>query len=124
MFNFPKLYDLIHFFKLLFQAVLQLCFFFTKHIDEPLFLGTNVLYSYVTITYLHFLRYHKQRLILSNDIEVNPEPQLDSSQNFTICHWKLNSITANIFSKINLLIAYLTIHKTDIMCQILILHSQ
>ena len=37
IFNFPNLYDLIHFFKLLFQVVLQLCFFFMKHIDEPLF---------------------------------------------------------------------------------------
>ena len=114
MFNFPKLYDLIYFFKLLFQVALQLCFFFVKHIDEPL--GTNLLYSYVTITYLHFLWYHKQRLILSNDIEVNPGPKLDSSQNFTICHWNLNSIAAHTFSKINFLKAYLTIHKTDIVC--------
>ena len=76
----------------------------------------NLLYSYVTITYLHFLWYHKQRLILSNDIEVNPGPKLDSSQNFTICHWNLNSIAAHTFSKINILKAYLTIHKTDIVC--------
>ena len=116
MFNFPKSYDLIHFFKLLFQIVFQLCFFFTKHIDEPLCLRTNVLYSYVTITYLHFLWYHKQRLILSNDIEANPGPKLDSSQNFTICHWNLNSIALHNFSKINLLKAYLTIHKIDIVC--------
>ena len=84
MFNFPKLYDLIHFFKLLFQVVLQLCFFFTKHVDERLCLGTNVLYSYVTIAYIHFLWYHKQRLILINETEVNPGPKLDSSQNFTM----------------------------------------
>ena len=114
MFNFPKLYDLIHFFKLLFQVVLQLCFLFTKHIDEHLCLGTNLPYSYVTITYLQFLWYHKQRLILSNDIEVNPGPKLDSSQNLTLCHWNLNSIAAHNFSKINPLKAYLKIHKTDI----------
>ena len=53
-----------------------LFFFFTKHIDKPLCLGTNVLYSYATITYLHFLWYHKQRLILSNNIEVNPGDSL------------------------------------------------
>ena len=47
---------------------------------------------------------------------MNPEPKLDSSQNFTICHWNLNSIAAHTFSKINLIKAYLTIHKTDIVC--------
>ena len=93
-----------------------LFFFFAKHIDEPLCLGTNVLYPYVTITNLHFLWYHKQRLILSNDVKVNPGPTLDSSQNFTICHWNLNSVAAHDFYKINLLKAYLTIHKTDIKC--------
>ena len=60
--------------------------------------------------------HHKQRLILSKDTEVNPGLKLDSSQNFTICHWNLNSIAAHNFSKINLLKAYLTIHKTDIVC--------
>ena len=62
------------------------------------------------------MRYHKQILILSNDIEVNLGPKLDSSQNFTICYWNLNSIAAHNFSKINLLKAYLTIRKTDIAC--------
>ena len=87
-----------------------------KHIDEPLCLGTNLLYFYVTITYLHFLWYHKQRLILSNDNEVNPGPKLYSSQNFAICHWNFNSIAAHTFSETNLLKAYLAIHKTDIVC--------
>ena len=115
MFNFPNLYDLIHLFKLQFQVVLQLCFFTTKHIDESLCLGTNVLYSYITIIDLHFLWYHNQRLILSNDSEVNPAPKLDPSQNFTMCHWDLNSIAAQNFSKVNLLKAYfLAMHKTDI----------
>ena len=53
---------------------------------------------------------------MSNDIEVNLGPKLDSSQNFKICYWNLNSIAAHNFSKINLLKAYLTIHKNDILC--------
>ena len=87
MLNFSKLYNLIHFFKLLYQVVLQLfLFFFTKHIVEFICLRTSVLYSYVTIKYLHFLWYHKQRQILSNDVEINPGPKLGTSQNFTVCH--------------------------------------
>ena len=116
MFNFPMFYNPIQSFKLLFQVVLQHCFFFRKHIDRPLCLGTNVLYSYVAITYLQFFWYRKQRLILSNDIVVIPGPKLDSSQSFTICHWNLDSIAPHNFSKINLLKTYLTIHKTDIVC--------
>ena len=60
--------------------------------------------------------YHKQNLILSNDVEVNPGPKLGSSQNFTICHSNLHSIAAHNFSKINLLKKYLAIHRTGIIC--------
>ena len=112
MFNFSKLYD---------QTAISgsfptFVFIFTKHIVEPIYLGTDVLCSYVTITYLHYLWYHKQRQILSNDIQINPGPKLGSSQNFTVCHWNLNSIAAHNFLKINLLQVYLTVHKTDIIC--------
>ena len=103
MFNFPELCDLIHFLKLLFQVTLQLCFFFLQSIPMNLFAWEKIMYSSVTIVYHHFLWYHKQRLTLSNDIEVNPGQKPDSSQNFTICRWNLSSIPA-----------YLTIHKTDI----------
>ena len=53
---------------------------------------------------------------MSNDNEVNQSTKLDSSQNFTICNRNLNSIAAHNFLKINLLKAYLTIYKTDIVC--------
>ena len=79
-------------------------------------LGANELYYHVTITYLHFLRYHKQKLILSGDIQINPGTKIDSSQNFTLCHWNLNCIAAHNFSKINTFKTYLSIHKTGIVC--------
>ena len=60
--------------------------------------------------------YYKQIQILSSDIEVNPGLKLDSSQNFVICHWNLNSIAAHHCLKINLLKAYLTIHTIDVVC--------
>ena len=40
---------------------------------------------------------------LSSDIENNPEPRPSSSQNFSICHWNLNSITAHSYVKMSLL---------------------
>ena len=38
----------------------------------------------------------------------------DSSQCFSICHWNLNSMSAHNYSKISLLIAYISIHDFDI----------
>ena len=40
---------------------------------------------------------------LSGDIEKNPGTRPISSQNFSICHWNLNSITAHSYVKISLL---------------------
>ena len=40
---------------------------------------------------------------LSGDVENNPGPRLNSSQNFSICHWNLNSITVHSYVKISLL---------------------
>ena len=87
--NYSTLYY-FHFFRLLFQAVLQFCIFFTKHINE-LFFGNK---WYVFLCYSNILPLSlvsQKRPILIIDIEVNPRPNLDSSQNFIICHWNLNS---------------------------------
>ena len=53
---------------------------------------------------------------LSGDIEENPDPKLNSSQNPSIYHWNLNSIAAHNFIKVSLFIAYNSIHKYDIIC--------
>ena len=54
-------------------------------------------------------------LLLSGD-ELNPGPQRNSSNVFSICHWNLNSISAHIYAKVFLLKAYIAIHKFDIVC--------
>ena len=56
-------------------------------------------------------------LLTCGDIESNPGPRRsDSCYNFSICHWNLNSMTAHNFKKINLLEAYNTINKFDVIC--------
>ena len=49
-------------------------------------------------------------LLLYADVELNlgPNKKRNSSSNFSICHWNLNSLTANNFEKVNLLEAYST----------------
>ena len=50
-----------------------------------------------------------KKVILSRDIETNPEPQSKRCQEFSICHWNLNSIATHSFIKVSLLKAYITI---------------
>ena len=57
-----------------------------------------------------------RKLFLSVDIETNPGPRDNLNNHFTICHWNLNSFSANNFAKIQLLKAYLAVHKFDIVC--------
>ena len=53
---------------------------------------------------------------LTGGIEKNLGTRPNSSQNFSICHWSLNSITAHSYVKIYLLKVYLSNHKFDIVC--------
>ena len=53
---------------------------------------------------------------LSGDVEENPGPKPSSSQNFSICRWNLNSISAHNYVKLSLLRAYLSTQKFDVIC--------
>ena len=56
-------------------------------------------------------------LLTCGDIESNPRPRrLDSCYNFSVWYWNLNSMTAHNFENINLLEAYNTINKFDVIC--------
>ena len=56
-------------------------------------------------------------LIICGDIEIYPGPKKDKScDNFSLCHWNLNSIAASDFSKLSLLEAYNAHHMYDIIC--------
>ena len=56
-------------------------------------------------------------LFTRGDIESNSGPRsCNSCYNFSVCHWNLNSMTAQNFEKINLFEAYNTINKFDVIC--------
>ena len=63
-----------------------------------------------------FVSFLSRKLLLSGDIETNPGPRRNLSNHFTICHWNLNSISAHNFAKVQLLKAYLAVHKSDNVC--------
>ena len=55
---------------------------------------------------------------MGGDIEVYLGPKRNSCrrQSFSISHWNLNSLIAQSFAKVSLLIAYLSVNKFDIVC--------
>ena len=55
-------------------------------------------------------------LMLSGDVEINSRFLSNCKEYFSICHWNLNSISANDYSKLFLLKAYIIPHKFDINC--------
>ena len=56
-------------------------------------------------------------LFMLGDIELNPGPKkTNSSCEFSVCHWNLNSLAAHNFEKVGLLEAFNTINKFDIIC--------
>lgn len=56
-------------------------------------------------------------LYVCGDIHLNPGPTRNRPYyNFSICHWNLNSTTAHNYEKINLLQAYNTVNKFEMIC--------
>ena len=58
-------------------------------------------------------RYH---ISLRGNIELNPSPKSNSSENFSVCHWNINSISAHNFSKVSILNVCTSPHSFDIKC--------
>ena len=56
-------------------------------------------------------------LLACGDTELNPGPRKrDTCHNLSNCHWNLNCTAAHNFEKLNLLEAYNTVNKFDIIC--------
>ena len=67
-------------------------------------------------SFMHFFWFYIKKIILSGDVETNPGPQSKRCQEFSICHWNLNSIATHSFIKVSLLKAYITIYNYDVIC--------
>ena len=67
--------------------------------------------------WLHaFFWFYIKKIILSGDVETNPGPQSKRCQEFSICHWNLNSISTHSFIKVSLVKAHVTICNYDVIC--------
>ena len=75
-------------------------------------LKVSIISLHVLISY-SFLKQqiYSHRISLSGDIELNPGPQQDINQCFSVCHCNLNSVAPHNFSQIQSLITCNCIHK-------------
>ena len=55
-------------------------------------------------------------LILCGDIETNHGPYNETKESISICHWHLNGIAAQNYSKLAMLEAYNALHYYDLIC--------
>ena len=77
----------------------------------------QVLFQFLHLIFLHifcFFFFFAWKLLLGGNTETSPGRRRDLNYHFVICHWNLNSISAHDFAKVQLLKAYLPVHKFDI----------
>ena len=55
-------------------------------------------------------------ILLSGDVEINPEPRRSTDETFSICHWNQNSLLAYNYNKLFLLRACIAVHKFNVLC--------
>ena len=63
---------------------------------------------------MFFIDNFKNLLLLSEDIEVNPD--LKRSSNLKFCHWNLSGLAAQDFIEVSLIEAFITTSNFDIVC--------
>ena len=76
----------------------------------------HILYYSLLANYLCQVWLYKLHINLSGDIELNPGPKLNYRENFSVCHWNLNNISADNFSKVSFLNEHTFLHSFDITC--------
>ena len=59
-----------------------------------------ILYTSLRFLYVNHFWLFKIVFKFSGDVEENPVPTPSSSQSFSICHWSLNSISADNYIKL------------------------
>ena len=76
---------------------------------------TNLTLPNYMFTIRYFINNFKHLLLLlSGDIEINPDPK--RSSNIKFCHWNLNGLASHDFIKVRLMEAFITSNNFDLVC--------
>ena len=77
----------------------------------------SIAYFLITGSLLKYIRHDSRILILIGNIETNPGSKHFFSRKGTkIWHWNLNRLSSHIFKKVNLLSAFTSLNKLEIIC--------
>ena len=77
----------------------------------------HTLSFFVTIITIRSLSWlYNLLILLSADVELNPDPKRASTSNISKSRWNLYSISAQNYTKLLPLKAYIAVHKFDIIC--------
>ena len=79
------------------------------------FLNLTTCISYLFWGQYFYILFKLSLILLAGDIESNPGPR-EKENILSICHWNLNSVWVDNFSKIAQITAFLSVHKFDIFC--------
>ena len=101
---------------LLRKCLIKLLKFFAKHQLRKLCFEFHhkLLYCLYLAILSNYLIWFITIILLYGDIEINPGPKSSSRECFSTCHWNLNSISAQSYTKVSLLTAYNLIHNFNI----------
>ena len=95
-------------------------FHFKKFRNNNLKMGVYLFTTMYLLIISNLVKYHwvaPQIISLSGEIEINSGPKSNAiNRRFSICHWNLNSLSAHTFAKVSLLWAYISVHKSEIIC--------
>ena len=72
-----------------------------------------ILISAIFYCFSEQVRITRCQIVMSGDVEVNPEPRRNfcQRQSFSICNWNWNSLIEHNFAKVSLSTAYLSVNK-------------
>ena len=100
------------------KCLINLLKFSTKHQLRKLrFEFHHELLSCLCLTILsNYLTWFVTIKLFSGDVEINPGSKSSSRECFSICHWNVNSISAQSYTTVFLLTAYNVINNFDIIC--------
>ena len=104
---------------LIFLLISSSWFFINLLRNKARFISLSVFrisYICILLAFIHHIRYIWSCLIEVTILKKNPGPKPNSYQNFSVCHWNLNSVSAHNFLKLSLLRAYIAVHKFDVIC--------
>ena len=117
LFNYCRTYSVLHLSVMLVSLQRVLAFLKSSLVVNPVFpcMGFPIHLQSLFFQFFYAL-YFLYIILQSWDIENNPGPVSKNLKSLTVSHWNLNSVWVDDFALLSQILAYLSVHKFDILC--------